>query len=494
MSLRDLPIQRKLMIIILVTSVLVMVVMRLAFFTYEYVTFRKTTVEQLSILGRIVASNSTAALAFENTDDAAEILAALKASDHITAAVLYDGDGRIFSRYPASLADRDIPRNPGAVGDRFENGALIAVTPVIQAGKRLGTLYLQFDSAGMMNAWLIGSLKLAVSIMAVVLLLAVLVSRALQRQISQPILQLAGTAKIVSERRDYSVRAVKHGADEIGQLTDAFNQMLAQIQGQDREIRSFNHELERRVAVRTVQLEAANKELEAFSYSVSHDLRAPLRHIDGYAQLLQKRLGEKLDETDRRYLTTIIGSTKGLGTLIDELLAFSRMSRTELRKSQVNTDAMVQEVVRDVQPDAMGRKIDWRIGALAEVKGDSAMLRQVWRNLLGNAVKYTRERDVAVIEISCETTATEQVFRVADNGAGFEMEYVAKLFGVFQRLHSTSEFEGTGIGLANVRRIIERHGGRTWAEGKVGVGAKFYFSLPLEVPDVPASPNSPSYE
>ncbi|MDB6127835.1 MAG: aphA [Verrucomicrobia bacterium] len=488
MTMRNLPIRQKLMIVILVTSALVMIVMRSAFFSYEYFTFRQTTVEQLSVLGRIIASNSTAALAFDNTDDAAEILAALKANEHVSGAVLYDGADAIFSRYPANLADRDIPRHPGAAGSHFADGALICVTPVVQSGKRLGTLYLRFDSGGMMSQWLIGSLKLAVSIMALVLLLAYFISRSLQRQISQPILDLAGTAKIISEHRDFSVRASKHGNDELGLLTDAFNQMLGQIEAQDHEIRNFNQDLERRVAVRTAQLESANKELEAFSYSVSHDLRAPLRHIDGYAQLLQKRLEAKLDETDRRYLTTIISSTKGLGTLIDELLAFSRMSRTELRKSQVNTDAMVQEVVRDVQPDAAGRKVEWRIASLAEVRGDPAMLRQVWRNLLGNAVKYTRQRDVAVIEVSHQRTATEDVFRVKDNGAGFEMEYVAKLFGVFQRLHSTSEFEGTGIGLANVRRIVERHGGRTWAEGAVDVGATISFSLPLEIPGQPAAP------
>ena len=489
MRMRNLPIRRKLMIIILVTSALVMIVMRLVFFSYEYFTFRRTTVEQLSVLGRIVASNSTAALAFDNTDDAAEILAALKANEHVTAAVLYDGAGKIFSRFPSGLADRDIPLKPGPAGSHFADGSLICVTPVIQSGKPLGTLYLRFDSGGMMNDWLIGSLKLAVSIMAVVLLLAYFISRSLQRQISLPILDLAGTAKIISDRRDYSVRALKHGDDELGLLTDAFNQMLAQIEAQDREIRNFNQDLERRVAVRTAQLESANKELEAFSYSVSHDLRAPLRHIDGYAQLLQKRLEPKLDETDRRYLTTIIASTKGLGTLIDELLAFSRMSRTELRSTQVNMDAMVHEVAKDVQPDAMGRKIDWRIGGLAEVRGDPAMLRQVWRNLLGNAVKYTRERELAVIEVTHQRTATEDVFRVKDNGAGFEMEYVAKLFGVFQRLHSTAEFEGTGIGLANVRRIVERHGGRTWAEGAVGEGATFFFSLPRETPGLAAAVN-----
>jgi light-regulated signal transduction histidine kinase (bacteriophytochrome) len=228
------------------------------------------------------------------------------------------------------------------------------------------------------------------------------------------------------------------------------------------------------------QLEAANKELEAFSYSVSHDLRAPMRHIEGFAGLLAKNVGANLDDNGRRYLTTISGAAKRMGRLIDDLLSFSRTGRSELNQSLVDQDALVAAVLRDGRYGGVGRPIEWQIAPLPRVRADAAMLRQVWSNLLENAVKYSGKSENPRIEIGTSVDAKfgDQVFFVRDNGVGFDMQYVDKLFGVFQRLHSVSEFEGTGIGLANVRRIVARHGGRTWAEGTIGKGATIYFSLP----------------
>ena len=220
------------------------------------------------------------------------------------------------------------------------------------------------------------------------------------------------------------------------------------------------------------ELEAANRELEAFSYSVSHDLRSPLRHIDGFVDLLKKQSLEKLDDRSRRFLNIIADSARQMGCLIDDLLVFSRMGRAELRHTRVAPGALLDEAVKACKNDANGRAITWKIGTLPDVDADPAMLRLVWMNLVGNAVKYTRDRSPAEIEVGCNDQGNgELVFFVRDNGVGFDMQYVHKLFGVFQRLHRTDEFEGTGIGLANVRRIVSRHGGRTWAEGAVGQGA-----------------------
>jgi len=244
------------------------------------------------------------------------------------------------------------------------------------------------------------------------------------------------------------------------------------------QIQQLNTELEQRVQKRTQQLESANKELEAFSYSVSHDLRAPLRHINGFVEILQSMAGEKLDAESRGYLDTIAESARQMGKLIDDLLAFSRMGRTELRRVPVKLDAVLAEALRELRPETEGRDVRWTIGELPEVHGDPAMLRQVFINLVSNAIKYTRTRPVATIEIAATERAGEHVIAVRDNGVGFDNAYAHKLFGVFQRLHPAHEFEGTGIGLAIVRRVVARHGGQAWAEGAVDRGATFYFSLP----------------
>ena len=232
-------------------------------------------------------------------------------------------------------------------------------------------------------------------------------------------------------------------------------------------------------------LVASNKELEAFSYSVSHDLRAPLRHVSGFVQLLQSNAKDKLDATGLRYIEVIAGAAKKMGELIDDLLSFSRMGRAQMHLETVPLGPLVDECRRELEPEMQGRRIEWTIGELPDVQADRPLLRQVLANLLGNAVKYSGKREEAKIEVFSRLDGDEIVVGVRDNGAGFDMKYADKLFGVFQRLHGEAEFEGTGIGLANVRRIVVRHGGRTWAEGEVNKGAVFYFTLPAH----PARPD-----
>jgi PAS domain S-box-containing protein len=243
----------------------------------------------------------------------------------------------------------------------------------------------------------------------------------------------------------------------------------------EEEIRGLNQQLGRRSA----ELEVVNKELEAFAYSVSHDLRAPLRHMSGYAELLQKKVSSLLDEKSHRYMEMILESAKRMGNLIDDLLAFSRIGRAEKQKTLVNLDQLLKDVLGELRQETQGRDIVWKIDTLPVCYGDRSMLRLVLVNLLSNAVKFTRLQPQAKIEIGCgDGSKDEIVVFVRDNGAGFDMKYVKKLFGVFQRLHQTEAFEGTGIGLATVQRIIHRHGGHVRAEGAVDQGATFYFSIP----------------
>jgi signal transduction histidine kinase len=243
----------------------------------------------------------------------------------------------------------------------------------------------------------------------------------------------------------------------------------------EKKINELNEELKRHVQ----QAEAANKELEAFSYSVSHDLRAPLRHVTGFVELLNKRDHGAMDEKSRHYLEVISESAQKMGTLIDDILAFSRMGRTEMMKSRIDFNVLVQEVINELKEEAQGRDIVWEIAPLPVVEGDAAMLRQVLANLISNALKYTCPRPQTRIEIGAiGDDPMETLFYIKDNGVGFDMKYADKLFGLFQRLHDAEAFAGTGVGLANVQRIILRHGGRVWGEGVVDGGAIFRFSLP----------------
>ena len=478
MRFQDTPIRRKLMTMILGTSGVVLVLTCTAFIGYELLTYQRTALRELATLGEIIAAQSTGAVAFDNARDATEILAALKAERHIAAACLYDKRGRLFARYPSGAPDGDFPAAPPADGYRFVGGRLVGCTPLVQVkgSDRFGTLYLSADMEAMHER-----LRLYGAIAGLVIVLsstvAYALSRFLQRQISLPILALADTAKAVSDRHDYSVRATKHGADELGLLTEAFNHMLAQIQEQ-------NAGLEKRVRERTAELESANYELEAFGSSAAHDLRTPLRAITGFTDVLLDHRAGELPAEAKRYVGLIRDGSGQMSQLIEDLLAFSRLGRRELVCQTVKLEDLCREVLKDMAGDFRDRRVETRVARLPEVDADPALLRVVLVNLLSNALKYSRTRDPALVEIGVTAMGDEPgpVFFVRDNGVGFDMNNAARLFGVFQRLHHAHEFEGTGVGLATARRIVERHGGRIWVEAAPDAGATFFFTLPKRPP------------
>lgn len=473
----NLSIRTKLKLAILFISGLSVVLVFAGFFIYEYVTSRESLANDLITKADILAENINAAISFRDSADAARVLKSLATQRHIISAALFDNGGELFASYRRSGSSDALPSKLSHDGWAYGDNNLFLFEPVLLNGTRIGTIYLSMDLE-LRSQRLISYTEIAVLVLFGSFLIAYSLTAPLANSISQPILDLAGTARRVSEKQDFSIRAAKTTSDETGILGDSFNDMLGKIEDREREIQTLNSELESRVRLRTSQLESANKELEAFSYSVSHDLRAPLRHIDGFAHLLQKNYGPSVDEKGQRYISTISQSAKQLGQLIDELLVFSRMGRTEMQQAQLDMAQLLGEVLDELRNEITEHATELLCQALPVVNGDRAMLKLVWMNLLSNAIKYSGKRPDPKIEIGCTEQGSEFVFYVRDNGAGFDMRYSEKLFGVFQRLHRSEEYEGTGIGLANVKRIVTRHNGRVWAQGAVDKGATFYFSMP----------------
>lgn len=273
------------------------------------------------------------------------------------------------------------------------------------------------------------------------------------------------------------MRAKKTGEDELGFLTDSFNEMLEQIQRAQEQIRTLNADLENRVHDRTLELTEANRELEAFTYSVAHDLRAPLRHIAAFAQILEEEVGSDLSGEATDLAKRIRASIQHMAKLVDDLLNLARIGRQELRRQKAELKPIVEEVIASFQSEIQNRDVEFHIGKLPQAECDPALMHHVFTNLISNAIKYTRPRAKAVIEIDQTSKNGKQVLFIRDNGVGFSMQYADKLFGVFQRLHRADEFEGTGVGLAIVERIIRKHGGKIWAEAEADKGATFYFTL-----------------
>ena len=481
-SFRNLPIKHKLTLLSVLASGSALILACGAFAVYDSWSFRDALVQTISTQARIVGANSAASLLFGDLRSATETLAALSAEPAVLSAGIYRRDGKLFASYVspakaqsgATVLPQISPTNADSL--RFEANHLDLTRPIIFQKETMGVVAIRADLE------IIRTRKLRyIGIAAVVLLVcglgAIAVSLWFQRRISQPLLDLAITAKKVSEDKDFSVRAKAESRDETGLLVETFNEMLARIQEQNQALEKARHELEERVVERTAQLEAANKELESFSYSVSHDLRAPLRSIDGFSQALFEDYGDKLDAQGKSDLQRVRAASQRMAQLIDDLLNLSRVSRGEINREPVDLSFLVRTIAEELKTAEPGRNVDIAIADGIRVEGDARLLRILVENLLRNAWKFTGKHPAAKIEFGISQNNGKPAYFVRDDGAGFDMAYAGKLFGAFQRLHAMTEFNGTGVGLATVQRIVSRHGGKIWAEGKVDQGATFYFTL-----------------
>jgi signal transduction histidine kinase len=497
MRLRDLSIRFKVLGLIALSSFLSLLLAGAAMIVYDLVVFKRTAVAELTVQAQTLGAISSAALIFNDAKAATEYLATLRARSNIVCAAIYAADGKVFAQYQRR---RDAPCTlPTAQADGHDvlEDDLLLFRSVQHNRERVGSVFVRQNLGRTERA--IGYTGIVAVVLVCALALGVLVSTAMQRAITKPLLAIAEMARGVTERRDYSLRAVRAGNDEVGLMTDALNQMLAQIERSAAELQrantqlqaetaehrrareevvALNATLEQRVAERTQALELANKELETFSYSVSHDLRTPLRAIEGFSSILMRDHADRLDERGLEHLQRVRAATQRMGHLIDDLLNLARTMRVEVRRRRVKLSEMARSVAKEISDAHPDRKVRFEIAPDLSAHADPQLLRVVLDNLLGNAAKFSSKKADARVEFGCALQNGEAVYYVRDNGVGFDMTYANKLFGAFQRLHSVKEFEGTGIGLANAQRVIARHGGRIWAEARPDEGATFYFTLP----------------
>ena len=488
-------VQQKLIVMVLLCTLAAVLVAIAAMVAYDLRAYHTSWVADVTTQAELLGRTSAPAIAFDDARVARENLELLRYRPEVRAAAIYDARGKLFASF-SPAAGTQFPALPEAGGAQVDGDDLILFKRILGDGEILGTVYLRTDYAlyDRLYRYLgIGALAAVLSILA-----AYLLSRRLQRAVTNPLRAIADIAQKVTQERDYSLRAQKLTQDEIGHLADGFNAMLAEIERATAELQASNRELERevrergraeqevlrlnteleqRVVERTAQLEYTNRELESFCYAVSHDLRGPLRSIDGFSQALLQDCLPQLPADGQRFLQRIRASTQRMGQLIEDLLTLSKVSRGELRKLEIDLSDLARHAVAELAQREPARNVEVTVWDNMQAQADPRLLRAALENLIANAWKFTAKAEQPRIEIGCLRDGERSTYFVRDNGVGFDMAYADKLFGAFQRLHAEQEFPGTGIGLATVQRIVHRHGGRIWANAAQGKGATFFFTL-----------------
>jgi signal transduction histidine kinase len=457
-----------------------------SFLLFDAFSFRENLTNSLQTEAQILASNSVSALLFNDADSATSTLSALHNAPSVLSAVIVGPSGSTFAAYNRNgLPALDpSPMPAGRSTMYWDRGSQILLGSQIQfQGKTLGTVYILAETSEIVRRirryCVIASLILLVCLGA-----ALIVTASMRRVIAEPIVGLAEVAKTVTREKDYALRAPRTAEyDEVAVLVRSFNEMLGQIQERDAALLASRDRLEERVHERTAELEAANKELEAFSYSVAHDLRGPLDSIGNTTYLLQKADWTRLDPASSRQTREMIDmlptATRRMSALIDDLLNLSRSKSAMLHVEPIDLSSMAAAIMDDLRKSDPGREVNIEITPGLRALADRGLMRVVLSNLLGNAWKYSSRNPHAQIEFKARREGNQTVFYVCDNGAGFDPLLRDRLFQPFQRLHTQEEFSGTGVGLATVARIVSRHGGKVWAESEPGQGASFFFTLPM---------------
>ena len=503
--IQNISIKHKLILITMLTCIVALLSAAAGFIVWEWTAFRHTMVQNLSTQAEMIAENCKASLAFQDAKDAEKILSALHVEPSIVFGCVYTKDGKFFATYYRDFAETKVhPSEFKESGFSFGEGFLTIFRPIVLDGATIGIVCLRSD-LNPMYAMLKRNILIIIAVLVFASLVAYLVSTRIQRIISRPILNLADVAKAISEKKDYSTRAVKSSNDEVGLLIDAFNEMLEQMQQRDstlvaakaqlevrvqertREISTANERLKREVVVRKraeqrqaqllKELENANRELKDFAYIASHDLKAPLRGIKTLAEWLSADYADKLGEQGKEQMDLLLRRVGRMHNLIEGILQYSRVGCVKENLAAVNLNKLMTEIIDTLAPPA---NISVTVeNELPTIESEPTRITQVFQNLMSNAIKYM-DKPQGQIKVGCVEENGSWKFNVTDNGPGIEEKHFERIFQIFQTLAPRDDFESTGIGLTITKKIVELYGGRIWVESKVGEGSTFFFTLPKQ--------------